>query len=124
VTWAADDRLYAAWGDGGGFGGSDSEGRVALGIARIEGTPESWYGVNVNGGKDPEHPASFPRQGKTTGIAALDGILYATLNLEDGPWPDVNHALAWSTDRGATWTRAETLSADVLSRWPGTTGGL
>jgi hypothetical protein len=30
VTWGADDQLYAAWGDGGGFGGSDTDGRVAL----------------------------------------------------------------------------------------------
>src|SRR5690349_16160459 len=34
VTWGPDNHLYAAWGDGGGFGGSDSDGRVAMGIAR------------------------------------------------------------------------------------------
>src|SRR5207248_548699 len=33
VTWGPDDHLYAAWGDGGGFGGSDSDGRVAMGFA-------------------------------------------------------------------------------------------
>ena len=109
VTWGPDDHLYAAWGDGGGFGGSDSDGRVALGFARIEGGPEHWLGANVNGGKNPEHPASFPRKGKTTGIAFVDGVLYATVNLEDGPWPNVNHVLAWSTDKGATWTKADWL---------------
>src|SRR3974377_70227 len=46
VTWGADDQLYAAWGDGGGFGGSDTDSRVALGVARIEGTPEDWRGIN------------------------------------------------------------------------------
>ncbi len=30
LTWAADDHLYGAWGDGGGFGGTNSEGRVGL----------------------------------------------------------------------------------------------
>src|SRR4051812_48998428 len=40
VTWGPDDHLYAAWGDGGGFGGSDSDGRVSLGFARIEGDPQ------------------------------------------------------------------------------------
>jgi hypothetical protein len=98
VTWGPDDHLYAAWGDGGGFGGTDSDGRVALGFARIEGNPENWHGVNVNGGKNPEHPASFPRKGKTTGVAFVDGVLYATVNLEDGKWPEVNHVLAWSTN--------------------------
>jgi len=109
VAWGPDDHLYAAWGDGGGFGGSDSDGRVALGFARIEGGPEHWRGVNVNGGKDPEHPVSFPQKGKTTGVAFVDGVLYATVNLQDGTWPDVNHILAWSTDRGATWTKANWL---------------
>jgi len=109
VAWGPDDHLYAAWGDGGGFGGSDSDGRVAMGFARIEGSPEDWRGVNVNGGKNPEHPASFPKKGKTTGLAFVDGVLYATVNLEDGPWPEVNHVLAWSTNKGATWTRADWL---------------
>jgi hypothetical protein len=109
VTWGSDDNLYAAWGDGGGFGGSDSDGRVALGFARIEGCPPNWRGINVNGGKNPEHAASFPTKGKTTGIALVDDVLYATVNLEDGKWPNVNHVLAWSTNNGATWSKADWL---------------
>jgi hypothetical protein len=106
VAWGPDGNLCAAWGDGGGFGGTDSDGRVALGFARIEGAPPgTWRGINVNGGKNPEHPASFPREGKTAGIAIVDGVLYATVNLQDGIWPDVNHVLAWSTNYGATWNR-------------------
>src|SRR5712675_1038900 len=31
VTWGPDNHLYAAWGDGGGFGGSDTDARVAMG---------------------------------------------------------------------------------------------
>src|SRR5207237_3607032 len=64
VTWGRDDHLYAAWGDGGGFGGTDQDGRVALGFARIEGPPERFAGFNVNGGKKPEDRASFPKHGK------------------------------------------------------------
>src|SRR5207237_242724 len=71
-------------------------------------------GININGGKNPEHTASFARKGKTTGLAFVDGVLYATVNLEDGNWPDVNHALIWSTDKGATWTRAEWLFPKVF----------
>jgi hypothetical protein len=107
VTWAADDHLYAAWGDGGGFGGSDSDGRVAMGFARIEGGPDGWRGINVNGGKNPEHPASFPKLGKTGALLCVDGILYSMVNLQDRPWPNVNHALAWSNDKGANWTQAD-----------------
>jgi hypothetical protein len=109
VTWGPDDNLYVAWGDGGGFGGTDSDGRVSLGFARIEGPPEHFQGFNVNGGKNPEHPASFPKKGKTGGILFDQGILYACINLQDGKWPDVNHVLAWSTDKGATWTTCDWL---------------
>lgn len=109
VTWGPDGHLYAAWGDGGGFGGSDTDGRVALGFARLEGTPEHWRAVNLNGGKNPEHPATFPKKGKTTGIAFIDGVLYATVNLENGKWPNVDHVLCWSTNQAATWTQADWL---------------
>jgi hypothetical protein len=107
VTWGPDDNLYVAWGDGGGFGGTDQDGRVAMGIGRIEGGPENWRGFNVNGGKNPEHAASFPQKGKTSGLLFVNGTLYANINLQDGPWPDVTHVLAWSTNKGATWTKAD-----------------
>jgi hypothetical protein len=107
VTWGPDDNLYVAWGDGGGFGGTDSDGRVAMGIGRIEGGPKNWRGFNVNGGKNPEHPAWFPKKGKTSALFFLEGTLYAIINLQDGPWPDVTHVLAWSKDKGATWTKAD-----------------
>jgi outer membrane protein assembly factor BamB len=81
VAWGPDDQLYAAWGDGGGFGGSNTDGRVARGFARIEGTPEHWHGVNINGGKNPEPPASFPRKGKTSEVAIVDGVFYAISKL-------------------------------------------
>src|SRR5688572_6458484 len=46
MTWAADDHLYTAWGDGGGFGGSNSDGRVSLGVARVEGPAHDYRGSN------------------------------------------------------------------------------
>jgi hypothetical protein len=61
VTWAKDGSLYAAWGDGERFGGSDSDGRVAMGYARIDGEPRSYLAVNVNGGRNTEASVShFP----------------------------------------------------------------
>lgn len=109
VTWGPDDHLYLAWGDGGGFGGSDSDGRVSMGFARIEGGPEHFHGFNVNGGKNPEHPASFPKKGKTAALLFDRGVLYASINLQDGEWPNVNHVLAWSTNQGATWAKCDWL---------------
>jgi hypothetical protein len=109
VTWGPDDNLYVAWGDGGGFGGTDSDGRVSMGFARIEGGPEHFEGFNVNGGKNPEHPATFPKKGKASGILFDEGILYANINLQDGKWPDVNHVFAWSTNKGASWVKCDWL---------------
>jgi Domain of unknown function (DUF4185) len=106
ITWGPDDNLYTAWGDGGGFGGSDQDARVSLGIARIEGSPEHWQGININGGKHSEHPATFPTKGKTGALIFVHGTLYASVNLQDGTWPNVNHELASSTNYGATWTMA------------------
>ncbi|MDB5172794.1 MAG: hypothetical protein JWN51_1567, partial [Phycisphaerales bacterium] len=107
VTWAKDDNLYLAWGDGGGFGGTDQDGRVALGFARIEGTPQQFIGINVNGGKHPEHRAPFPEHGKAGGILAVGDRLYAWLNTQNGKWPGVDQALIWSDDQGATWKQSQ-----------------
>ncbi len=111
VTWGPEDHLYLAWGDGRGFGGSDSDGRVSLGFARIEGGPQNFQGFNINGGKNPEHPASFPKKGKTDALLFDQGVLYANINLQDGKWPEVNHVLAWSSNDGASWIKNDWLFA-------------
>src|SRR5262249_54389953 len=106
VTTGADGNLYLAWGDGGGFGGTDQEGRVPIGFARIEGPPETFIAVNVNGGHAAKHAASFAEHGKTGGILAVGDRLYAWLNTENGTWPAVDQVLIWSDDRAATWNRS------------------
>src|SRR5689334_12235511 len=53
ITWADDGDLYTSWGDGGGFGGTDTDGRVAVGIGLVRGNPENWTGINILGGKSP-----------------------------------------------------------------------
>jgi hypothetical protein len=115
VTLGADGTLYAAWGDGGGFDGTDQDGRVALGFARIAGLPERFVGSNLNGGKNPKHAASFAHRGKTGGLLAVGDRLYAWLNLQNGAWPDVDQCLIWSDDQAATWQR----SSWVFPRGPG-----
>ncbi len=97
-TWAADGNLYATWGDGGGFGGTDSKGRASLGVASIRGIPPEWQGINVWGGVDPLSPQP-PTIGKASIIAVGDAIyLFAS---EQGVW---NRARLWkSAAHGRTW---------------------
>lgn len=75
VTWAEDDHQYTSWGDGGGFGGTNEDGRVSLGFGRVEGGPRDYRCYNVWGGKDPVTPAEF--EGKSYGLLSIDGVLYA-----------------------------------------------
>jgi hypothetical protein len=115
VTWAGDDNLYTAWGDGGGFGGTDQDGRVALGFGRIEGPTEKFKGFNVNGGKHAENAASFAKRGKAGGMLSCHGVLYAWINRQNGAWPDVDEGLAWSTNMARTWEN----SSWVFPKGPG-----
>ncbi len=98
-TWAGDGNVYAAWGDGGGFGGTDQKGRVSMGVARLTGTPPHWKGINVWGGLDPlsSQPTAL---GKAT-ITAVGGRLYLYAS-EQGAW---DRARLWkSSNDGLTWT--------------------
>jgi hypothetical protein len=105
ITWGADGHQYTSWGDGGGFGGTNNDGRVSLGVARVTGSADDYTGHNVWGGKDPENPAQF--EGKSYGIISIEGILYKWVS----PLSDANNyeeaRLARSSDYGATWTLAD-----------------
>ncbi len=99
ITWSDDDQLYSSWGDGGGFGGTDSDGRVAIGIAEITGQGDHWNGINILGGRKPVYgPTPFP--GKSNGILSIDGILYLHV-IEQGKWWRAK--IGRSADRGQTW---------------------
>lgn len=106
LTWADDNCQYTAWGDGGGFGGTNSLGRVSLGVARIEGSWEDHRGVNLWGGHEPQNPATFP--GKSYGILCVDGVLHMWVGMfrpSVDPFAEVR--LAVSRDHGASWTLAD-----------------
>lgn len=102
ITWGPDNALYTSWGDGGGFGGTNSLGRVSLGFARIEGSSTEFKGVNLWGGKNAYNRAQF--SGKSPGIISVDGTLYAWINLQNGNPPD--QQLVWSDNLGETWQKA------------------
>ncbi len=97
-TWAANGQIYAAWGDGGGFGGSDNEGRVSIGVAKLTGEPPDWKGVNVWGGLNPLSKQA-PTLGKGT-IMAVKDLLFLYVS-EQSKW---NRCRLWkSSDGGLTW---------------------
>ncbi len=104
ITWADDDHQYTPWGDGGGFGGTNSDGRVSLGVARVEGSAASHTGINVWGGKDPENPATF--EGKSYGIISIAGDLYMWVSPGSGATGYREQTLYRSTDHAASWTAA------------------
>ena len=103
ITWADDDHQYTTWGDGGGFGGTNSGGRVSMGVARLEGSKDKYTGYNVWGGKAPEAPATFT--GKSYGILSIAGVLYLW---RGGEGSDAGafkaQKLYRSTDHGRHWT--------------------
>lgn len=106
VTWADDDHQYAAWGDGGGFGGTNKVGRTSLGVARIEGRWQGHKRYNVWGGHEAENPATF--KGKSYGIICVDGVLYMWVGMftpRNDPFKEV--VLAVSYNHGATWKLAD-----------------
>jgi hypothetical protein len=103
VTWAADGHQYTSFGDGGGFGGTGSRGRVSLGVARVEGnTPAS--GFNVWGGNSPEAPATFG--GKSYGILSVAGVLYMWVSPGSGADNYTRATLYRSNDKGRSWQSA------------------
>jgi len=94
MTWAADGNLYTSWGDGTGFGNVDA----GIGVARIEGEPSNFQGVNLW-----QVPRGY-NGGKSYGLLSVNGTIY----LWFGPGSDVQNwtetKLYSSADLGHTWT--------------------
>jgi hypothetical protein len=106
LTWSDDDNQYAMWGDGGGFGGSESDGRASLGVARIEGGGQDYRGVNRYGGHGGECQSSI--DGKSHGAPlSVGGILYAWITPASGAAGYDEFTLYRSTDKGCAWTRLD-----------------
>ena len=95
-TWGDDGDLYTAYGDGWGFE-PKTDIKMSLGLAKVTGMPPDLQGFNIR-------TASGERVGqgkyglKASGMLMVDGILYMFARNAD------NSQLAWSEDRGVTWT--------------------
>ncbi len=95
ITWADDDNLYAAYGDGWGFEPKVDQ-KLSLGLARIAGGPDDFVGVNVRSetGERRGDGRSGPKAG---GMLCVDGVLYMLVRNM------ANSQVAWSADHGRTW---------------------
>jgi len=99
LTWADDDRLYTAYGDGQGFEPFTPE-KLGLGVARIDDDAEHFAGVNIRAATL-ENRGEGKSGKKASGMLMVNGVLYL-LARNAG-----NSQLAWSTDHGRTWQWAD-----------------
>lgn len=105
ITWADDGNQYTAWGDGGGFGGTNEEGRVSMGVAKIEGNRNNYSGYNIWGGKNPIS-SEKPFGGKSYGIISIDGSLYMLRSGNGKTQQCYGMQELWkSRDHGESWKR-------------------
>jgi len=96
ITWADDDHIYTAFGDGKGFEPLIDV-KLSMGLARISGPADNFQAINL---RSPtlETLGDGAKGKKASGMLMVDGILYL-LARNAG-----NSQLAWSDDHGATWT--------------------
>lgn len=110
VTWGSDDKVWTAWGDGGGFHGSNSNGRVSLGFGTIANAPPAVTTTNVWGGLNAEYTPTFG--GKVNGLISVAGSLYAIGAVHPGAAGVTTSGgadeqrLVWSTNHGQSWQYA------------------
>ena len=99
ITWADDDNLYTAYGDGWGFEPKTKE-KLSLGIAKVIGLPPDFEGVNIRT-KGGERTGQGARGAKASGMFCVDGELYMLVRNVG------NSQIAWSKDYGKKWKWCE-----------------
>ena len=99
MTWADDDALYTAYGDGYGFKPFVPK-KLSLGLAKVTGPPSAFVGENIQASSLEQRGEG--RQGlKASGLLCVDAVLYLWARNAG------NSQLAWSEDHGATWRWAD-----------------
>jgi CubicO group peptidase (beta-lactamase class C family) len=95
ITWADDDHLYTAYGDGWGFEPKVDH-KLSLGFATILGGPTDFRGANVRS-ETGERRGDGRTGPKASGMLCVEGVLFM-LARNTG-----NAQLAWSEDHARTW---------------------
>jgi hypothetical protein len=104
MTWGNDGHMYTAYGDGYGFTSAGSSmPKLSLGFARIEGVPPSFNGFNIRSPQE-LRAGDGRTQKKASGMLMVNGVLYMLVRNAD--LNGKQSQLAWSNDRGKTWTWA------------------
>ncbi len=96
LTWADDGAMYGAYGDGRGFMPAVPK-KLSMGFARITGSADDFAGTNVRSASG-ETFGDGAKGKKASGMLMVNGVLYMWVRNA------ANSQLAWSEDRGATWT--------------------
>ncbi len=99
MTWADDDALYTAYGDGQGFTPTVAT-KLSLGFARVDGPPENFAGVNIRSLTGERH-GDGPRGEKASGMLMVGGVLSMWVRNAG------NSRLAMSSDHARTWTSSK-----------------
>jgi len=98
TTWADDDNLYTAYGDGYGFEPLVPS-KLSMGFARVEDDPPDHEGYNVRSSDETTGGGSSGQ--KASGILSIDGTLYMWVRNADQAgrtcelWWSDDHALNW-----------------------------
>lgn len=103
LTWADDDSIYSAYGDGYGFEPNVPK-KLSLGFAKISGSVDVLASVNIRSATG--EASGDGRSGKkSSSILMVDGILYLWGRNADGSGRECQ--LASSRDHAETWTWSE-----------------
>jgi CubicO group peptidase (beta-lactamase class C family) len=103
LTWADDDKMYTAYGDGWGFEpGTDK--KLSLGFAEIEGAPGNFRGTNIRSVTGEQlGQGRFGK--KASSILMVNNVLY--LLVRNANKNGEESQLAWSSDHGKSWIFAD-----------------
>jgi len=98
ATWADDDHLYTAYGDGWGFI-PKTDIKLSLGLSKVSGNPPALQGTNIRSNTG-ERVGQGQYGEKASGMLMVDGTLYMLVRNAQ------NARLMWSEDHGTTWVQA------------------
>ena len=96
LTWADDDHVYTAWGDG--WGWNKTGAKHSIGITRVSGFPPDFRGEDLWGAG----PGSG--FGKPEALIAYEGRIYMFWTVGRSKDDTANTGFAVSSDYGVTWT--------------------
>ena len=100
LTWADDDAIYTAYGDGFGFDPPLTE-KLSLGYAKVTGSPPTFLGTNIRSATG-EQIGDGPSGKKASGLLSVDSVLYQLVRNANNNGEACE--LARSADYMATWT--------------------